>query len=442
MAGDLAELLPTGRIRFSPHAGQVKAWNSERRIVLVLAGTQGGKTSFGPHWLLREIQRSGPGDYLCVAPTFQLWEKKALGEFRRLFEQWGQFGRYVLSPTRHFRFSEDGARKLFGHWSADRPTTVLMGYAEDPESLESMTARAAWCDEAGQRKFKLGSWEAIMRRLSLAQGRVLVTTTPYDLGWLKQTLYDPWTRGDPSIDVVSFDSTLNPQFSRAEFERARASMPAWRFDLFYRARFTRPAGLIYDSFVDERAPAGHLIPRFELPAQWPRFVGLDFGGVNTAAMFYAQEMNEQGPTGRLIAYREYHAGGRTAAQHARALLVGEPRTPLAVGGSHSETQWRQEFRAGGLPVAEPPVRDVEVGIDRVWGAHKEGAIVVFEDLEGYLSQKRTYSREVDEAGNVTEEIADKEQFHLLDAERYVISHLRQPARKAGSGWRSKRGGYV
>lgn len=406
------------RLRLNFHPGQLKAWLSNKRFVLILAGTQGGKTSFGPHWLYREIQREGPGDYMVVTPTYPLLELKALPEFLRLFDHLLQLGKYVGSPSRKFVFSEDGARRTFGdRYDPLTPTTVIFGYAAEPESLESATAKAAWLDEAGQKRFKLGSWEAILRRLSLAMGRVLITTTPYDLGWLKQRLWDRWRKGDADIDVIRFDSTENPSFPPAEFERARRDMPPWKFDLFYRAIFTRPAGMIYDSF-DERL---HLVPRFTIPSTWRRYLGLDFGGVNTAGVFYAEEPE----TGRLFAYREYKAGSRTAAQHATELLRGEPMVPLTVGGSLSEDQWRAEFGAGGLPVGRPAVKDVEVGIDRVYAAHRASQIIVFSDLEGYLEEKLTYSREVGDDGEPTEKIEDKSTFHFMDAERYIIGWIRE-----------------
>lgn len=419
MATDLVEFRADGRLRLHLHPGQWKAWSSTARFVVVLAGTQGGKTSFGPHWLYREIQRGGPGDYLVITPTFPLLEMKALPEFLRLFEQILGVGRYVSSPTRKFVFSDDGARRTFGN-RADplTPTNVFFGYAADPESLESATAKAAWLDEAGQKRFKLGSWEAILRRLSLAMGRALITTTPYDLGWIKRKLWDAWQAGDTDIEVIRFDSTENPRFPQAEFERARRSMQAWKFDLFYRAIFTRPAGLIYTSF-DERL---HTCPRFAVPSSWQRYLGLDFGGVNTAGLFYAEEPS----TNRLFLYREYKAGERTAKQHVDELLRGEPMLPTTVGGSKSEGQWRSEFRAAGLPVQAPTFSDVEVGIDRVFAAHAAGQIVAFSDLAGYLEEKTTYSREVNEVGDPTEEIEDKHAFHFMDAERYIVGWLRDP----------------
>jgi hypothetical protein len=146
-------------------------------------------------------------------------------------------------------------------------------------------------------------------------------------------------------------------------------------------------------------------------------------------------------TKRLYAYREYKAGGRTAAEHAYYLTRGEPMTPICVGGSKSEGQWRNEFQAGGmvngrpspgLPVREPVIKDVEIGIDRVYGAHKRNEIIVFDDLHGYLEEKLTYGRVLDEHGDPTEEIEDKSMYHFMDAERYVLGWVYDPGQAWGN----------
>jgi hypothetical protein len=416
------ETCPGRKLSLKLHEGQRELWNSRARFLAAIAGAQSGKTVIGPPWLHREIQHRGPGDYLVVSPTYKLLARKALPAFRRYFEDLLRLGTYHAGAA-EFRFSKEGLKRMFGEppEGGHPPTTVFFAHAQDSESLESATAKAAWLDEAGQKAFKQDSWEAILRRLSLFVGRVLITTTPYNLGWLKQKVWDKWEAGDKDYHVVNFSSLMNPDFSEEEFERARRDLPYWKFAMFYLGRFTRPAGLIYDSFDEEQ----HKVPRFALPNHWPRHLGLDFGGVNTAGLFYAEELDGFGePTGRLYLYREYKAGGRTAAEHARKLLEGEPMVPTCVGGSKSEGQWRSEFRSAGLPVEEPPISEVEVGIDRVYGAHRRGEIRVFDDLSGYLEEKLTYSRKLDENGEPTEEIEDKSSFHHMDAERYVISRLR------------------
>ena len=47
-----------------------------------------------------------------------------------------------------------------------------------------------------------------MRRLAISQGRILITTTPYDLGWLKQQVFDRWQKGDKTIDVTGTITVL------------------------------------------------------------------------------------------------------------------------------------------------------------------------------------------------------------------------------------------
>lgn len=417
-----------GVLRLNLHAGQQRAYWSEARFILILAGTQSGKTSIGPAWLFREMQRRGPGDYLIASPTFPLMEIKVIPEFKRFFIGMLGLGDYVGSPLRKFTLSRNGNQVLFGTPDPGEETHIYFGYGSDPDSLESATYKAAWLDEAGQRKFKLASWDAILRRLSIAQGRVLITTTPYTLGWLKSELHDR-AATDPDIELINFPSNANPAFRQAEWERAKRTLPAWKFTMFYQGRFDRPAGLIYGIF-DRQV---HTMPRFRIPETWPRFLGLDFGGVNTASVFLAQERTTAGrPTGRFIAYREYLEGGRTAEHHASSLLTGEPRTPTAIGGARSEGQWRQEFAAGGLPIYRPPIADVEVGIDRVYAGLADETLVVFDDLTGTIDQLESYSRVLDERGEPTEKIEDKETYHYLDALRYVMSHLRRPAgRKPG-----------
>jgi hypothetical protein len=409
--------LNNGRLTLALHPGQARAWASERRIVAIFAGTQGGKTSFEPWWLWREIARRGAGDYLAVTATYDLFKLKFLPALLEVFEHLLGTGRY-WAANRVIELA-DPATGRFRARHADDPMwgRIILRSAESEGGLEASTAQAAVVDEAGQDAFTVESWWAILRRVALALGRVLLGTTIYNLGWTKAQIYDRWAAGDPTYDVIQFDSVENPAFPRAEYERARGTMPAWRFNMQYRGLFERPVGLIYDSFDDRR----HVIPRFAIPPEWPRYLGLDFGGVHTAGMCYA----ENPATGQLIAYREYLAGGRTIAEHAAALLEGEPQGfRQAVGGAKSEGQWRAEFGAAGLPVFSPEESSVEVGIARVYAQHKADGILVFDDLAGYRSEKGTYRRVLDANNEPTEAIADKSTFHRLDAERYIIGYIR------------------
>lgn len=399
------------QLRLHFHKGQWQAWEAKARFIAMLAGTQGGKTSFGPLWLWREIQERGPGDYLAITSTYPLLKLKMLPEFLRFFQHTLGLGTWHAAD-RVFQF-------------AGQPTRVIFGSAQNPESLESATAKGAWLDEAGQDQFRLESWEAILRRLSLAQGRCLMGTTLYNLGWLKTEIYDRWAAGDPNYAVVQFPSIINPSFPRVEYERAKATMPDWKFGLFYEGRYTRPAGMIYSCYQDKpREAGGHLVKPFAIPAEWPRHVGVDFGAVNTALTWIAHD-----PQANVYyLYDESLSGGKTTKQHvaeAKARAEGA-NVRTWYGGAKSESQQRMDWAAEGIDLQEPVVIDVEAGIDRVFALLQTFRLYVFESCRGVRDEFGRYSREVTPTGDVLEKIKDKETFHRLDALRYNVQGVTAP----------------
>jgi len=427
----LVERTFDNKLVFNFHVGQSEAWRAEERIVAIVAGSQAGKTTFGPLWLQREMSRMGPGAYLVAAPTDPLLQVKLIPAFKELFVDHGQIGVFMGSPRPHFIVTPQGERRLWGKEQSER-TIVYFGYAAKPDSLESMTAKAAWLDEAGQPDFKVGSWEAIQRRVAIHQGRILITTTPYVVGhWLKRRVFDRRFDERNSIRVVQFKSIDNPAFPRESWENAKRDMPAWKFRMMYCGDFSRPAGQIYDVFDDTM----HVVPRFALPERFPRYLGLDFGGVNTYGVFVAENPQSKD----LYVYRTYAAGNRTAAAHTAAILKPEPKITQTYGGAKSEQQWRDEYKAAGLPVKVPLTNEVEIGIDRVYAQYANQKLFVFDDLDDLIDEHLNYSRPVDDEGNVLDGIVDKSSYHGLDALRYVIGSVR--AAKTGSGYVQSEPGY-
>jgi len=336
----------------------------------------------------------------------------------------------LFQDTLHLGTWKDADKVFLYHGGKTR---VIFASATNPESIESATANAAWLDEAGQHQFKRGAWEAIERRLRIHQGRCLFTTTLYEFGWLKQELYDRWVKGDPLIEVIQSASTANPAFPRAEFERARATMPAWKFDMFYRGIYTKPAGMVYDSF-DE---AVCKIPRFPIPENWLIYVGHDFGSANPAAMFYAIDP----ATGNIYAWHEYRpAQAVTVADqvtHFKGICQGR-NVIKRIGGSHQEEGWRNDYTAHGWVISEPKPRfkQVAVQVQRVYALHKLNKIFVFSDLHKYLDEKARFSYKLNDTYSPTEDIEDEASFHLMAAERYILSDF-TPETAVGQGQKTE-----
>lgn len=397
------------------HSGQRAAYGSDHRILLVIAGAQSGKTRIGPRLMLQRMQRSGPGVYAMVAPTYALMERQALPMFLAAFDGLGDY----QSQRRVFAFSSLGLRRLFGR--DDEPCTIQFGYAENPNSLESVTLSGVWADECGQREFKRETFENLIhRRLAVKRGWFIATTTPYEPSGPLKELYDRGVQNlDPEIGVVSFTSIENPAYPRESWDKALAELPEWKFDMFHRGRFTRPAGQVYDCF-DE---AKNKCARFPVPREWRRLFGQDYGAENTATVMAAEDPE----TGRYFVYATLLQPGMSIPDHAEALLEHKDSVGCRLhgwGGNPAEEGWREAFRAHGVNVHKPGVWEVAYGIQQVYRAFKAGRLVVFEDLHRLLDEIWGYSYRVDPAtGERSETIEDKSRYHRLDALRALCVGL-------------------
>jgi hypothetical protein len=416
---------------------------------IYLCGIQGiptHNTSWGPWWLAREIyDRQGPGDYLAVTSSFDLFKLKMLPSMLVVFVQILNMGRY-WGGDRIIELRDPNTGEFWATKSSDPMWgRIILRSADALSGLESATAKAGWLDECGQDRFTLEAYQAIRRRLALKRGRILMTTTLYNIGWLTQKIIDPAgaeqdsvlnfeSVGQAEIEVtesikkntlvVQFDSILNPSFPMEEYEEARATLPDEDFQMLYRGRKAARRFLIYDVFN----PNKHLVRPFQIPPTWKRYIGVDFGGTHTCAVFFAEDPN----TRTLYCYREYLAGNKTIEQHVKDILKYEDGVPWAYGGARSEDQWRTEFGQHGLPISPPLTDDVDLGINRVYALHAADGVLYFDNLSGILDEKGRYRRKRDKSGNALEEIEQKNTFHRMDAERYILGTIRP-----GSGMRMK-----
>jgi hypothetical protein len=439
-----------GRIDFSEmpkmfdlHQGQIKAWNAVEHVVAVFAGWQSGKSVAGPPWLLREMQARGPGDYAVLAPTYPLLRKKALPELMRFLRTKLIEGKDFVfkSGDMEIHILERGGAKI---WEGGGTACIYLVNANNPQAVEAFTAKSIWIDEPGQIPDE--TWESVQARVAVESGRIFLTSRPYDHNWYVTEI---WNKRDvdPRIKVVNFSSKDNPAFPDEEYYRQKALLPWWKFRMKYDGIPTKPAGAIYDCFEDqytdaEGTPTGSKVHEtkvngkpleitmlgrnvcepFDLPIGWRRSSGHDFGPVNTAAVFLAQDPVDC----TVYLYRAYHSGNKTTREHveqfhSRRATKQEVR---AWGGALSEDKTREDFAKHRFPIQRPPIKDVLEGITRVYALIKTGKLVVFADLEKLITDFLSYSWELDEAGEPVEgKIADKASWHRLDAVRYVCSAI-------------------
>jgi hypothetical protein len=413
------------------HAGQERAFDSLARFLLVLAGSQGGKTVFGPYWLQAEIAKhSNPAtipdgeydDYIAASANYPLLSVKMLPALKALFCQ-------RLGWTWH------GTDRHFVHPSGKVRILVLSADAQG--GLESSTAKAAWLDEWGLPTVGIECWEAVQRRLAIHSGRVLITTTPYCLNWIKTVFYDRWKGGDSNYDVVQFANVDNPAYPAAEYKRLKETLPDWKFRMMCHGELTRPAGMIYEGYEDgyaEFSPiagiagpgvyvgGGNLVKAFTVPFTWMRDVGIDFGeSANCARLWVAED-----PTTHFgYVFRDQLGGGLNGPEYAKDVLDYHEDIRIAAGGAKSEQERRDQWARAGLAVAEPLIWEVEAGIDHANALFKTRRWFVFDTCVRLRSELGSYSRELDASGEPTAKIADKAKAHELDAARYIASYWPQ-----------------
>lgn len=428
------------------HTGQMQAWQSDKRFIWMIAGKQSGKTVLGPLFLFLFLNRFGAGDYLAITATFDLFNLKVLPVLKDLFEHDLKIGRYHAGPQiieiKNPYTGQFGASASHEHekmWAR-----IILRSADSSRGLQSATGLAAWMDEPGL--YKASVWKDIRGRLSLAEGPVFASTTPYlDNDWMEDQIYNPWVAGNmPDTDIIQFSSKDSPFFPDAEYESLRKSMPKHEFMIDFDAEFGgQPPGAIYEDFIDEyRENGGHKVRRFIVPKDWARYVGVDPGVIHPAKLWLAHDPVDD----IYYLYREQFGQDNspdisqsisesdqrmTSKEHAAADVklardMGERVVRWAVG-SKTEKYWQMDYKAAGAQgVTAPDVVDVWEGIDRVGLLIRQHRLYIFDDCYGILRDIKKYSREI-RNGLIVNKIKNKETFHHADALRYLAVMLVKPA---------------
>ncbi len=187
----------------------------------------------------------------------------------------------------------------------------------------------------------------------------------------------------------------------------------------------------------------HMVDRFDIPAEWPRYWAVDFGYRNP---FVLQRWAED-PDGRLYLYAETYRTGRIVEDHAKAVLAEvtnrkgewrEPRPRAVVCDHDAEDRATLERHLGLSTVAAK--KDVTPGIQAVESRLKvdetgRPRIAFFHDATGRrdpaLVEAARPASTVEEfpvyvwdqkPGRPSKDVPVKENDHGLDCVRYVVAH--------------------
>jgi len=381
------------------HEWQVKAWQSKKRFIMFCAGVQSGKTTFGSVWIINEGEEKGEGDYLIIAPTYKILQQSTMQKFQEIVPKgWGTFNK-----------AESTFRTIDGR-------TFFLRSADKPESIEGITAKAIWADEASLMKPSI--WVMMQGRVSRTQGRILMTFTPISLNWIHHEIENDKARRkeaqqkgqDPDavsdIDFIQFRSVDSPYFPKEEFERARRTLPAHAFQLRYEGIFGKPEGLIYPDFQDYMT-----VKPFAIPKEWHRAGGMDFGQFNP---FVALKGAIEPKNDVLYIYDEYYHARRTYDEHKDHL--SKDTTYYA---DPSGAQDIEELRARDFDI-QPANNDVSTGINAVTERIRTNRLKVFKTCIHTIDEFSLYQRERNQSTGEWKDKPLKQNDHCMDAGRYMV----------------------
>lgn len=193
-------------------------------------------------------------------------------------------------------------------------------------------------------------------------------------------------------------------------------------------------GIVYDEYD----PALHLIPRFDIPREWPRYLSIDWGYTNPCCIqWWAVD-----PDGRVYVYRELYMTRRTVDEHAakvKAVSANDP-LPRAVIADPEDADGRVVFSrvtgwstlaahkdiASGIQAVKARLRKAGDGKPRLFIlrdslierdsdlAARKLPTCLAEEVESYVWATN--------AAGIKETPVDTNN-HSLDAVRYLVAHL-------------------
>lgn len=408
---------------YSFYGGVREAILCKDREVILSGPAETGKT-LGLLWKLNVIAHKYKGASLVMArKTLESTYSTVLVTFQKKVLQPGNKTGTYASGIRAY-----GGEKpqWFDYPSGSRIWMAGMDKSSKVLSAEHDIIYVNQCEE-----LSLPDWEVLTTRCTGRAGNI---PNPQMIGDCNPAAPTHWIRSRAQterltlIENTHFDNPtlFDPKTGEITEQGERTfktldALTGARYSRLRQGLWAAPEGAIYSVFDEER----HKVRAFNVPHLWPRIVGIDPLGAYVVALWLALD-----PVNRVLnVYREYYEPfGAATPAHARKIIgrcAGE--TIFAwIGGGPAERAARTDWSAAGIPLLEPPIKDVWLGIDRVSSLLADHSLVIHDSCPNLLSEIGSYVRKQGRDGVFEDRIVNKDRFHCLDALRYVVSWLAEP----------------
>jgi PBSX family phage terminase large subunit len=383
------------------HPKQLEAFSFNTQYCAAIAGVQSGKTFLGAYWagmMLASMPKDGVG--LICAPTYKILQQSTLPKFFKEFSQYRQF-----------------YKEQKGQIEFPDGRMIYVRSMDDPFGVEGMTLDWAWGDEAGQ--FSLMAWVVLRSRTSIKKGKILFTTTPYNMGWLYQDFYIPWRDGtDKDLTVVTWASVDSPYFPRDFAEKEKIRLRSEEYGRRYLGEFTRMSGLVYS------VHNWHIIPRDKEDTRADIVLGgIDWGFRNPASLIVIKYYD-----GQYKIVDEWYQTEKTTAEIIEQAIKLQNKWRVNrwyADSANPEKIIEASINTGLYVIPYEKKKDsISNGVSHIQQLLNENRILVYNDLKNTRAEFETYVY----PDNGQKDDPIPENNHLMDAMRYAI-HGYLPAKR-------------
>lgn len=288
------------------------------------------------------------------------------------------------------------------HASGGVSTLGFKSYDQGREKFQGTARHVVHLDEEPP----LDIYEECLMRTATVDGHVMLSMTPL-LGLTP--LVERFMEEISGRMVVRACWSDAPYLSDMEKGRLRAALRPHEVEAREKGVPVLGVGKVYPVLEE-----GIRVPRFEIPAEWPRVFGLDFGWSNPTAAVWVAWDKEHDIVYITDCYTRVEATPREHVQELqkRHVPVGVC-DPAGQSASQADGVSLMEQYANAGCYLHKADNAVESGLMEILERMRTGRLKVFSDLEEWWREFRIYRR--GRGGKIV-----KSHDHLMDATRYAV----------------------
>lgn len=405
---------------FRPYAWQVSPWRDTSPIVLLTGSAGGGKSRLAAEKIHAYCLRYPGAMAMVLRKTRQSLANSTVLFLEREIIGGDPSVRHVTS--RH-------------HFAYDNGSILAYGGMADEEQREHIRSIGSaggldycWMEEAN--KFSEDDYNEVLPRMrgtAAPWRQVLLSTNPdHPDHWIRKRLI---LGGEAHVYYSSAtDNLANP----ADYIETLARLTGVQGKRLREGLWCQAEGIVYEDWDD----SVHLIEKFSIPDNWPRYRSIDYGHTNP---FVCQWWAED-PDGRLYRYRELYKTGMDIADAAAEIerLSSGERITATIADIQGEiadqlhnhglsTVYPIKHVAAGIGMVNTRLRRAPDGKPRLY-LMRDALTSVDRSLESRRRPTCTeeeilqYVWPRDVGGKSLKEEPVKENDHGCDAMRYMVAY--------------------